>query len=310
MRSTVKATEANKNSRSTSVQELPLAQLVLGKAQIRTRELEEGIPELAANIRKIGVLQPILVRPSVEEPGKYEIILGQRRYLASIAAGKSTIPGVVANVPDTDEAKVLSLSENLMRQEPSTRDYIDACTHLFHKYGDVELVAKQTGLPEGKVRLFIKYDRLSPELKALVDQGEADVRTALKVQDVVETKQYEPDEAVKLATRISKLPEAEKARIISVIAEQPEKVPVDELLTTAKSNQVVQIVVSMSSSTHKKLKSYAGAKGLSLDNAGRKLIEAALKSEVWDASQTVTPARRGRVAKNADGDGEQKAANF
>ena len=61
--------------------QIPLDSLEIGRGQARTREVYTGIAELADSIRKVGLLEPIVVCEGVQE-GKYEILTGQRRFLA------------------------------------------------------------------------------------------------------------------------------------------------------------------------------------------------------------------------------------
>src|SRR5688500_9733701 len=91
--------------------DIPLKDLVIGKGQIRVRDLKKEISELADSIRKIGLLQPIVVCPA-EKPGKYEIILGQRRFLAHQELKKDTILARVFDEKvDETTAKIISMHE-------------------------------------------------------------------------------------------------------------------------------------------------------------------------------------------------------
>lgn len=80
--------------------------------QPRIKFKEENINELAESIKEHGVIQPIVVRKISD---KYEIIAGERRYKASILAGKTTIPAIVTDLDDKDSAEV-ALIENVQRQ--------------------------------------------------------------------------------------------------------------------------------------------------------------------------------------------------
>ncbi|MXZ13392.1 MAG: ParB/RepB/Spo0J family partition protein [Candidatus Dadabacteria bacterium] len=71
--------------------ELPLDDLVIGKGQVRTSEIGKDIEELANSIRVQGLLQPIVVCKSEEQSGKWEILTGQRRFLAHKLLEKESI---------------------------------------------------------------------------------------------------------------------------------------------------------------------------------------------------------------------------
>ena len=84
---------------------------------------------------------------------------------------------------DERDAKVLSVTENLIRRDLNRKDLIDVCTYLYKQYDSMKDVADKTGLPYNKVREYVKYDRLKPELKKLVDNNDVELKTALRAQD-------------------------------------------------------------------------------------------------------------------------------
>jgi ParB family transcriptional regulator, chromosome partitioning protein len=93
---------------------LPVDQLQRGRYQPRTRMDDASLQELAASIRKQGLMQPILVRPL--ERGRYEIIAGERRWRAAKIAGLAEVPALVREVPDS-AALAMALVENIQRED-------------------------------------------------------------------------------------------------------------------------------------------------------------------------------------------------
>jgi ParB family chromosome partitioning protein len=93
---------------------LNLNQLQRGKYQPRTKMDEASLQELAASIRKQGLMQPILVRPLDKD--RYEIIAGERRWRAAKIAGLAEIPVMVRQVPDS-AALAMALIENIQRED-------------------------------------------------------------------------------------------------------------------------------------------------------------------------------------------------
>lgn len=91
---------------------LNIEDVLPNRFQPRIKFKEESINELAESIKEHGVIQPIVVRKISD---KYEIIAGERRYKASILAGKTTIPAVVTDLDDRNSAEV-ALIENVQRQ--------------------------------------------------------------------------------------------------------------------------------------------------------------------------------------------------
>ncbi|MBE1877518.1 ParB/RepB/Spo0J family partition protein [Myceligenerans pegani] len=94
--------------------ELDPADIKPNPRQPRTVFDDGELDELVDSIKEIGVLQPIVVRPDKQEPGKYELIMGERRWRATQAAGLDAIPAIVR---DTDDGDMLrdALLENLHR---------------------------------------------------------------------------------------------------------------------------------------------------------------------------------------------------
>ena len=93
---------------------LPLDQLQRGRYQPRTKMDDASLQELAASIRKQGLMQPILVRPL--EGGRHEIIAGERRWRAAKIAGLAEVPVLVREVPDS-AALAMALVENIQRED-------------------------------------------------------------------------------------------------------------------------------------------------------------------------------------------------
>ncbi len=92
---------------------LNIDDILPNRFQPRIQFNEQAINELAESIKLHGVIQPIVVRKISD---KYEIIAGERRYKASVMAGKTTIPAIVTTLDDKNSAEV-ALIENVQRQD-------------------------------------------------------------------------------------------------------------------------------------------------------------------------------------------------
>lgn len=262
------------------VKEIPLEDLVIGLGQVRLRDPGKEISELADSIRKVGLLEPIVVCPA-DKQGKYEIITGQRRFLAHQELKKKTIlAAILDGKVDETTAKVLSVTENLVRRDLNSKDLIDACTSLFKKYGSIKAVCEETGLPYPKVSTYVKYDRLQPELRELVDRGEVDIKGALRAQDAASvTGKYLPEEALKLAKEMASMSGAQRAKLAKTREEDP-TVPVEQAIEEAKTGaKITQIIVTLGAVELQSLKNYAKDEGSSQDDAARALITEGLSSK-------------------------------
>ena len=267
--------------------DIPLDDLEIGKGQVRLRDVGRDIDELADSIRKVGLLEPIVVAPPGSS-GKYEIILGQRRFLAHRELGLATITaGVLSERVEEIKAKVLSVTENLVRRDLNRKDLIDVCTYLHKQYGSMKDVADETGLRPERVSEYVKYDRLSPKLKKVVDSGDADLRAALRAQDALSI-EGEPDsqEAVKLATEMSRMSGAQQERIQKELADSTASV--DEVIEQAKSGgKVTQLVVTLGQQAHNSLQHFASDEGTSMAEAAAQLIENGLSLNGYDMSGSI-----------------------
>jgi len=172
---------------------------------------------------------------------------------------------------------VYSLTENLLRKGLNQKDLIDACTALFRKYGTAKAVADKTGLRYDDVRAYVKYDRLHPKLKKLVDDGVVKQEVALKAQDAEESSdKFKPEEAVKFAKEMASMSGAQRKKIVKERKTQP-TASADELIESAKTGgKIIQIVVTLGAEEHRSLKAYADAEGTNMDDAARGLIEEGL----------------------------------
>ena len=192
--------------------DIALTDLVLGKWQVRLTNPGKEIDELADSIRVQGLLEPIVVCETAI-PGQYEIITGQRRFMAHQELGKDTIRATILEGPVTiEEAKAMSLTENMVRTDLNSTDLISACTDLYRTYGTFKTVAEQTGLSPDKVRQYVKYDRLDPTLKSLVDTGKVDIPTALRAQEAADVgiDDVNSEDAQKFALEMSSMSGAQR----------------------------------------------------------------------------------------------------
>ena len=96
-----------------TVQNIPLDQILTNPDQPRKSFYQDTLDELAASIKERGVLEPIVVRPF---QGKYQIVMGERRFRASGIAGNKTIPAIVKEMSDED-AHADALLENFQRED-------------------------------------------------------------------------------------------------------------------------------------------------------------------------------------------------
>jgi ParB family transcriptional regulator, chromosome partitioning protein len=265
---------------------LPLDSLVVGRGQVRVTGVDRNIDELAHSIRVQGLLEPIVVCPSPDKEGKYEVLAGQRRLLACEKLGWTEIEAVIREAPaDEYAAKAISLTENMLRLDPARADKIDACTDLYRKYGSIKDVVARTGIPEREVKEYVKFDRLDPALQEMVKSG-LDIKVALRAQDAASVGgTLNVDEAKKFAAEMGGMSGAQQEDIVKKRQDAPDR-DADDLIEAAKSGErIVQLNVKMSADAHAALSEYAKAEGTTIGDAARDLIESGLTARGFSGEE-------------------------
>jgi ParB family chromosome partitioning protein len=149
-----------------ALEQLPLEQILTTENQPRKTFYQESLEELATSIRERGVLEPIVVRP-VSGPGrdgKYEIVMGERRFRASKIAGLATIPAVVRQMSDEDAAAD-ALLENFQREDLNAIEKARAIQGLL-QFLSWEKVGKTLGVSETTLRRSLELLELPSHVQA------------------------------------------------------------------------------------------------------------------------------------------------
>lgn len=258
--------------------DLPLDDLVIGKSQVRTQASDKELDDLARSIDAQGLLQPIVVC-AAREPGKWEILTGQRRFLAHKILKRGAISAAVLDSRvEEGEAKAISITENLIRRQLSGKELKDGILYLYKLYGSITDVVQTTGLPRSRVQGYVKYPRLLPELKKMVDEEKVDVNAAVRAQDAATDEEGNVDAktAEKLAKEMASMSGVQRKKITKERKEHPDR-PVDEVIEHAKTGaRVMQIVATVTHDTHAALQQFAKEEGANQDEAAAALIEEAL----------------------------------
>ncbi len=175
--------------------EIPVDSVTPNPRQPRTHFDEEALEELAASLREVGLLQPIVVRGIM--PGRYELVMGERRWRASRLAGFSQIPAIVRDTAD-DAMLRDALLENLHRQQLNPLEEAAAYEQLLRDFGAThEELAGKLGRSRSHVTNMIRLLGLPPAVQRRVAAGvlsAGHARALLSLED--------PEAQDRLATRI------------------------------------------------------------------------------------------------------------
>jgi len=170
--------------------EVPVHAVTPNPKQPRTHWDEEEIQALAASIREVGILQPIVVRSSGDEG--YELVAGERRLRAAKVAGLATVPVVLR---ETDDADLLreALIENIHRQDLGPIELAEAFRQLLEDLGlKQEDLAERVGVSRSHIANTIRLLQLPIETQQLltdakIQAGHARALLALGDADAVNT---------------------------------------------------------------------------------------------------------------------------
>ena len=169
----------------TEIEEIELDKISAGRSQARQRDVEVSEDDdLVTSIMKNGLLCPIIVKR--QDGGKFEVVVGQRRFRAHEILNKSTIKACVlkSGVSDID-AKKISLIENLARKDMKHADYVDTVQWFMDKYNSTKSVADELGISVATVRKYLSIGRLPAEVKKDIEGKKYETRHALKALDAL-----------------------------------------------------------------------------------------------------------------------------
>ncbi len=162
-------TPAPAESEGGKPREIPLEEIDRNPFQTRTHVDEAELAELAGSITANGVVQPVLVRPLAG--GRYQLIAGERRWLASQIAGKKTIPAILRQVSD-EQALEITIVENLQRADLNPMEQARAFERLSREFHMTqEQIATRTGKDRVSVSNYMRLLSMPETVQKLVESG-------------------------------------------------------------------------------------------------------------------------------------------
>ena len=216
---------------SETLKEIELKKIRPNRLNPRLEVNIEHLNELAASIREVGLLEPIIVRPVNDE---YEVVVGERRYRASQQAGLEKVTAIIREYSD-DEVVELNLIENVQREELNAIEKGNVCKYLLEncpeKYPSQNAIAKKIGIGSNAVSLWLRTVEVVPKeaqkyvapstISGQVPEGKIDYQTAVKVGRSVE----EPEKRVEVIKKLAekRLPVKERTEVIKKMVSEPEK---------------------------------------------------------------------------------------
>ena len=152
-----------------NIKKLPISVLVSNKFQPRKIFDEESLKDLTNSISERGIIQPIIVRKSNDDKAKFEIIAGERRWLAAQKAGLHEVPVVITEADDLKSLE-FAIVENVQRNDLNAIEEAKGYQRLIKDFSyDQEKVAKFIGKSRSHIANFLRLLTLPAEVINLVE---------------------------------------------------------------------------------------------------------------------------------------------
>jgi ParB family transcriptional regulator, chromosome partitioning protein len=259
------------------LKDIPVIDIDLADENVRTPS-DSGIEELKASIERLGLIQPVVVIPN---GNRFSLIVGQRRWVAFQELGRKTIPAIVVNKVEADDARLISFGENIHRRKLPYNDTIKVCDILFsrHKGGPsqrIDQIALELNIHPNTVRKYLAYKLVPSPVQAMVSEGTLSPDIAYRI-----TTAFWPNvkRIVEVAKLSSEMTSDEKRRLVELGRKNPE-VSLNELLMRVKEpSGDVEIVLHVEPSTLGSLTEAARARKMDVDALLKSVIEEWLEEE-------------------------------
>ncbi len=141
---------------------------------------KESLDELATSIKQHGILQPLVVEPSLE--GRYNLLIGKRRMAAAKLAGLETVPAIILDEPlESKDSLAIRLVENLHREDLDPIDEAEAYATLKDMGVKVSKIARLVGKPRTHVSHSMRLLKLHPKVREAIRQQDIPREHALSL---------------------------------------------------------------------------------------------------------------------------------
>ena len=159
------------SSKKIETNKVLIKDLTRNKFQPRRQFAKESLEELTNSIKEQGVIQPIVVRPNKSSEGKYEIIAGERRWLAAQNAGLHEIPVVILNVDDVKSLE-FAIVENVQRQDLNPIEEARGYQRLVEDFNyNQEKLSKFIGKSRSYIANSLRLLSLPEDVLLMVEEG-------------------------------------------------------------------------------------------------------------------------------------------
>ena len=198
--------------------QLSVSDLVPNKYQPRKIFDEDNLEDLTNSIKERGVIQPIIVRKSNQQVSKYEIIAGERRWLAAQRAGLHNVPVVITEADDLKSLE-FSIVENVQRHDLNSLEEAQGYKRLIDEFSyDQEKVSKFIGKSRSHITNSLRLLTLPDDVMQLIEKqklsaGHAKILVGLENASFVANKIIEKKLSVRQAENFVKIFKTKKNKL-------------------------------------------------------------------------------------------------
>jgi len=259
---------------SKEVYDIALPQIKVSDLNVRQHERDLDVGDLKESIRQLGLLQPVLLKGHFRGPdykGKYELIVGQRRFEAHRQLGWRSIKAIFAGALTDTEAKVRSLAENMHRARLGFADISDAITVLYSKYNkDIGQVSKVLGVGEQTIRRYIDIKKVAtPKVTKLLSDRKISMSDARRA---IEAAEGDPQKTDYFAQALVRMPSNAKGRLKEVAEKKRHLSAKDIVAEAMKPVNQISIILDLTPEVEVALN--VASRQLNIDR--KELVEKAL----------------------------------
>ena len=162
----------NKEKNDSNIQKVLIGELARNKYQPRTIFDEEKLKELSESIKKNGIIQPIAVRKNNSSSEPYEIVAGERRWLAAQKAGLHDVPITILDLNDSETLEV-AIVENIQREDLNIVEEAKGYKRLNEEFGyDQDKIANMMSKSRSHISNTLRLLNLPKDIIAMLEQGE------------------------------------------------------------------------------------------------------------------------------------------
>ena len=205
----------------TSINKLSISELIINKLQPRKFFDKEKLNDLTNSIKERGIIQPIIVRKSNDQKSKYEIVAGERRWIAAQNAGLHEVPVVIIEA-DNLKSLEFAIVENVQRQDLNAIEEAQGYQRLINDFSyDQEKVARFIGKSRSHVSNCLRLLTLQKEVIELIEtnklsQGHAKILVGLENANFIAKKIIEKKLSVRQAENLVRIFKTKKISKINL----------------------------------------------------------------------------------------------